>query len=71
MAAKREKDLCRAVWYWGEPRTKHVCHRDDGHRDGHHADSGLTWGRSPQARRTRMGDQPCPDCEPVGKGAPR
>jgi hypothetical protein len=39
---------------------KHICHRDDTHRGEHHADSGLTWGRNPHARRTRMADEPCP-----------
>ena len=49
---------------------KHICHRDDTHRGEHHADSGLTWGRNPHARRTRMADEPCPDCEPVEAAKP-
>jgi hypothetical protein len=48
-----------------------MCHRDDGHRGDHHADSGLTWGRHPHARRTRISDDPCPDCEPVREAAQR
>jgi hypothetical protein len=72
MAAKSERArLCRAVWYHGEPRAKHVCHRDSEHRGPHHADSGLTWGRAPHARRARIGDDPCPDCQPAGTGARR
>jgi hypothetical protein len=46
---------------------KHRCHRGDGHRGDHHADSGLTWGRNPHHRRTRMSDDPCPNCQPVGR----
>jgi hypothetical protein len=50
MTTKHERDgLCRAVWYHGEPRLKHVCHRDGGHRGPHHADSGLSWSRAPYA----------------------
>jgi hypothetical protein len=39
---------------------KHACHRDDGHRGEHHADSGLRWSSNPHARRTRMADDPAP-----------
>lgn len=70
--AKDDRDgLCRAVWYHGDPRIKHVCHRDRGHRSGHHSDAGLTWSRNPHARRAREGGDPCPDCQPVGAAARR
>jgi hypothetical protein len=62
-------ETCREFRHWNGG-DKHACHRDDGHRGEHHADSGLTWGRNPHARRTRMSDEPCPDCEPVEAAKP-
>jgi hypothetical protein len=46
---------------------KHACHRGEGHRGDHHADSGLAWGRNLHNRRTRMSDGACPDCEPIAR----
>jgi hypothetical protein len=65
-----ETEICRAVWYWGNgpERAKHVCHRDHGHRGGHHSDARLNWSRNPHARRVRESADPCPDCELVGAG---
>jgi hypothetical protein len=65
--AARERGRCRSFRH--RDGIKHRCHRDEGHRGGHHADSGLIWSRSPHARRPRMSDGPCPDCEPVTGGA--
>jgi hypothetical protein len=67
--ASRERGRCWSFRH--RDGTKHMCHRDDGHRGDHHADSGLTWGRHPHARRTRISDDPCPDCEPVREAAQR
>ena len=68
MAKDDQGELCRAVWYHGDPRIKHVCHRPGKrHRGGHHSDKGLWWSRNPHARRVRMRDDPCPDCELVEK----
>jgi hypothetical protein len=61
--ASKDDDLCRAVWYWGDPRDKHICYRPKGHRRGHHSDAGLSWARDPHHRRASIDlQQPCPDC---------
>lgn len=60
-----QPDECGAVWYFGEPRVKHVCHRNKNHRGSHHADSGLNWTRDPHHRQPRR--QPHPAQPPAAE----
>jgi hypothetical protein len=67
--ARKDPEPCREFRHIDG--RKHACHRPGGHRGGHHADSGLAWGRNPHARHTRMTDSPCPDCEALdGEAGP-
>jgi hypothetical protein len=41
MARDDDGRPCGEIWYAGEPREKHVCHRAPRHWDRHHSDGGL------------------------------